>query len=230
MHSTQTAELRLAAVAFSTAYGTTMSAAIEKKSELLTHWVHYLSTYHRTGVGDELLKAVGSSIREAAGSLSLGLLRQTLFSLRGQVDLLLAWIYFKDHAVEWEHVNLTAEGFKMKKDILQYIEAHTPKFGSKFGLLKDMATRTELDPYRLLSAHIHAQSGPVLPAIADLKDMVRTAAECEDCSHAAFEVSEYLNDILLAIHLPNWHSLPTAVQLAANTRFKTPEQKKSFFA
>ena len=216
--------------AFSTSHGKAMSLAIEKKSALLTVWVQYISSYHLTGTADELIQAVGSSVREAAGSLSLGLLRQTLFSLRGQIDLLLAWLYFKDHAVEWEHANLTADGFKMKREILLYIEAHTPKFGAKFGILKNIALRAEVDPYRLLSAHIHAQSGPVLPAIVNLKDMVKTVAQCEECTEAAFAVSEYLSDILLAIHLPNWHSLPTAIQVAAKARFKTVDQANAFFA
>jgi len=229
MHASQTSELRQATTNFSTAYGEVMSAAVENKSVLLIHWVQYLTSFHLTKIGDQLLLAVGSSIREAAGALSLGLLRQTLFSLRGQIDLLLAWLYFKDHAVEWEHVNLTADGFKLKKELLQYLEANNPRFGARFGLLREIATRKEPDPYRLLSAHIHAQSEPVLPQVINLKDMVVSEAGCIECANVAYEVSEYLNDILLAIHVTNWHSLPTSIRDAAHSRFQSPEQRKAFF-
>ena len=107
MHAKQTSDLADAAKAFSWTYGAGLSAKVESNSALLVSWLSYLSVYHRTGVADGLLDAVGSSIREAAGALSLGLVRPALFSLRGQIDLLLGWKYFKDHNVEWAHVNQT---------------------------------------------------------------------------------------------------------------------------
>jgi hypothetical protein len=212
MNSVQTTQLRDAVGTFSTAYGASLCSDVEANSVLLLHWVQHLRTYHLTGVADQLITAVGCSIREVAGALSLGLLRPALFALRGQVDLLLAWLYFKDHSVEWDHVNLTADGFKLKKELLQYIEAHCQRFGTRFGVLKDNATRSEVDPYRLLSAHIHAQSEPVLPGVINLKDMVRSESSCRDGVRAVHEVAEYLNDILLAIYVSEWHSLPKPIK------------------
>lgn len=203
MHIKQTADLRQAVLNFSSGCGEAMSIEIESKSALLVHWVEYLSAYQRTGTADNLLNAVGPALREAAGTLSLGLLRQTLFSLRGQIDLMLAWLYFKDHPIEWSHVNDTADGFKLKKELLQYLDQHVPKYGPRFATLRDIATRKELDPYRMLSAHIHAQSTPVLPAVVELKDMVRPEAQCKECARAGFEVAEYLNDVLLSVYSPS---------------------------
>jgi hypothetical protein len=230
MHSNQTAELRQAVIAFSTASGEAISTEIESKSALLVSWVQYLCSYHMTDVADELLLAVAPSIREAAGTLSLGLVRPTLFSFRSQIDLMLAWLYFKDHAIEWGHVNQTADGFKLKKEIIQYLETHNPRFGSRFSTLRDIATRKEAEPYRLLSAHIHSQSNPVLPQLINLKEMVMPMDRCSECAAVAFEVSEYLNDILLSIHAPIWHSLPAQIQTSADSRFQSPGQKTAFFA
>lgn len=230
MHQIQTEKLRSATNDFSTAYGASLSSDVEVNSTLLVHWLSYLSAYHRTGIADSLLDAVGSSIREVAGVASLGLGRQAIFSLRGQVDLMLAWLYFKDHAIEWTHVNQTADGFKLKKELLQYLEQHIPKFGHRFGILRAIVTRKEVDPYRLLSAHIHAQSVPVLPNLEELKDLVRPESVCRECAQVAFEVAEFLNDVLLAIYLPNWASLPQAVRAALEARFQTAEQKKTFFS
>lgn len=230
MHLKQTADLREATQEFSTAFGADISNAVEANSALLVHWLSYLNSFHRTGIGDSLLDAVGSSIREVAGVLSLGLARQSLFSLRGQVDLMLAWLYFKDHAVEWGHVNQTAEGFKLKKELLQYLEQHVPKFAHRLKILREIATRKEPDPYRLLSAHIHAQSDLVLPVVVELKDLVRPEAVCRECAKATFEVAEFLNDILMAVYLQSWPSLPKAVRSALDARFRSAEQRKSFFS
>jgi hypothetical protein len=230
VHPNQTTDLRQASNDFSTAFGASISSAVEVNSALLVHWLSYLNAFHRTDVADSLLDAVGSSIREVAGVLSLGLVRQALFSLRGQVDLMLAWLYFKDHAVEWAHVNQTADGFKLKKELVQYLDQHVPKFGHRMGILREIATRKEPDPYRLLSAHVHAQSNPVLPNVVDLKDLVRPETACKECAQVAFEVSEFLNDVLLAVYLPNWASLPSAVRSELDARFQSGEQRKSLFS
>lgn len=230
MHLKQTADLRQATNDFSIASGASISNAVEANSTLLIHWLSYLNAFHRTGVADSLLDAVGSSIREVAGALSLGLVRQALFSLRGQVDLMLAWLYFKDHAVEWSHVNETADGFKLKKELLQYLDQHVPRFAHRMGILREIAVRKEVDPYRLLSAHIHAQSDPVLPDVLELKDLVRSEAVCSECAQVAFEVAEYLNDILFSVYLPNWASLPPTVRSGLDSRFQSGQQRKSFFS
>ena len=230
MHLKQTSELRDAACKFSLARGSTVSAQVEEQSKLLVHWLAYLSAFQRTNVADSLLDAASSSIREVAGLLSLGFARPALFSLRGQIDLLLAWLYFKDHGIEWSHVNETADGFKLKKELLQYLEQHVPKFGLRMGILRETKTRRELDPYRLLSAHIHAQSNPVLPVVVELKDLVRAEAICIECAQMAFEVSEYLNDVYLAVFLSNWASLPVPIQTAMSARFQSTEQRGVFFA
>ena len=230
MHLKQTADLRTAAFEFSRSKGENVSVQVEQKSALLVHWLDYLASFHRTGIADSLLDAARTSIREVAGLLSLGLARPALFSLRGQIDLLLAWLYFKDHGVEWLHVNETADGFKLRKELLQYLDQHVPKFGARMGILRDAKTRHELDPYRLLSAHIHAQSDPVLPVLTDLKGLVRSQRVCTECTQVAFEVAEYLNDVLLAVFLSSWASLPAAVQAAINARFQSAEQRKALFA
>src|SRR3989442_13118197 len=101
-----------------------------------------------------MLDASASAAREAIACLALGLLRPWLASLRSQIDMLLAWLYFKDHPVEWQRVQDTGEGFKLKSDILKYLSETVEKYKTRFGLLRDCTTRTVEDPFRLLSAHM----------------------------------------------------------------------------
>jgi hypothetical protein len=229
MHSKQTCDLATASQAFSGRSGAKLSSLVEQNSSLLVHWLNYLASYHKTGFGDSLLDAVASAIRETAGTLSLGLVRPALFSLRSQIDLLLGWLYFKDHNVEWLRVNQTCEGFKLKKELLQYLEQHIPQFRARIGMLNEIKTRNEVDPYRFLSAHVHSQSVPLLPRVIDLGDLVRPEEACLECATVAFEVAEFLNDVLLAVYTTEWASLPVPVQLALGTRFKSPEQRRNFF-
>lgn len=229
MHQNQTSELRQVAFQFSETNGAGLSADVENQSELLMHWVSYLSKYQLTGVANQLLEASGSAIRETAGSLSMGLLRSALFSLRAEIDLVISWIYFKDHPIEWGYVNRTAEGFKLKSEILQHIGVHYEGFNRRYGLLVQIKKRQEIDPYRLLSAHIHGQSEPVLPVVNDLKDLVQDKVRCQQCAQVAFEVSEYLSDILLSMYSTNWMALPERIRTLTLPRFVSPEQRTEFF-
>ena len=229
MHTQQAKDLRTAAYNFSEMNGARLSSLLEEKAALLLSWLDHLSKYKRTGTADSLLDALSSSVIESAGLLSLGLVRPTIFSLRGQVDLLLAWLYFKDHRVEWIHVNDTGDGFKLKKEIFSYLDQHYPRFGSRFGILKDIKTRGEADPYRMLSAHIHAQSDPVLPRTECFSDLVRAVDIANECAGGQFEIGEYLNDILLGVYAHDFVSLPRFIQESLISRFKSPEQRKSFF-
>lgn len=230
MHAKQTSELLDCASKLSSAHGSNLSQSIESHSDLLVQWLQHLTTYELTGTADHLLEATGSAIRETAACLSLGLVRPTLFSLRGEIDLLLSWLYFKNHQVEWDLVNDSGEGFKLKKEIFLYLEAHHTKFKSRLSLLTTIATRKVVDPYRLLSAHIHSQSTLVLPKVINLKDMVRPFNECTDCSTVAFEVSEYLNDVLLSIYCHQFKALPPTIQQALMKRFTSNDQQKQFFS
>ena len=230
MHAKQIAGLILAINNFSKAVGTTLSEKVDLDSKLVMAWLSYLKSFHLTGVADNLILAVESSIRETAACLSLGLVRPALFSLRMEIDLVLAWLYFKDHAVEWNYVNASGDGFKMKKEILDYLAAHNPRFQARLSQLKNIKTRIEADPYRLLSAHIHGQSAVVLPAVHELQDFVRSPEICFDSAAAIFEVSEYINDVLLSMYVSGWHALPKEICIALEARFVSPQQQGEFFA
>jgi hypothetical protein len=227
-HAAQVAELGKSAAAASSGWGAAMSEQVEEGSALLLYWLQYLITYETTKTANNLLPAIASAVRETAGCLSLGLVRPALFSFRCQVDLLLSWLYYKDHPVEWASVNDTSDGFKLKKELFAYFEQHHDGFKAKFKILSDLKTRKTLDPYRLLSAHIHAQSAAVLPNVAHLKELVRTKTECEECASVSFEVSEYLNDILLCIYRSRWVSLPGAIQKPAAIRFSSQPDLATF--
>ena len=228
-HKSQAERLIESVNDFSKRNGEAISIEVESNSLLLLQWMQYLCTYKLTGVADGLLTAVGPSLREVAATLSMGLIRPALFSLRSQIDLVLTWLYFKDHPVEWEYVNDTGEGFKMKKDLITYLTTYNPSFGLRFGILKSISKRKVEEPYRFLSAHIHGQSIAVLSDISNFDDLVRPLEELKGCVVAVYEVCEYLNDILLALYADNWSALPENIRKSLEIRFVTLDQKSNFF-
>lgn len=229
-HDKQSADLAEASGKFSADHGENICQEIEANSQILLHWVQYLINYQLTGTANGLIFAITPALREVTASLSLGMVRPGLCSLRSIIDLILTWAYFKDHPIEWDYVNRTGDGFKMKKETVAYLVSYYEFYGTRFGILKNIITRREEEPYRLLSAHIHGQSDVVLPDADTLKDLVRPLNECIDCIAALFEVSEYLNDVLLSMYADNWRALPLQIQNSLENRFATAEQKVAFFS
>lgn len=213
---------------FSDASGILVISEIDRQSKLFLEWVPYLNSL-KTGVADELLDGAVSSLREVAACSGLGLVRPALLAMRTEIDLILSWLYFKDHIVEWEFVNATGDGFKLKKEILDYLAKYCSEFGARYGILKDTMTRTEVDPYRLLSAHIHSQSLSTLPMIDELKDVVRGSDFVDDLPKLAHEVDEYISDTLFSLFASSWTQIPVPLISSLDSRFKSKIQKKTFF-
>ena len=230
IYQKQVTELQARVASFAQGDGPALCKAIENQSQLIVSWLGYLHNYHLTNSADSLLSAVSSSIRETAACLSLGLIRPALFSLRSEIDLLLAWLFFKDHPIEWRLVNQTGDGFWLKKDILDYLSAHFSGSRQRLALLKQIRKRKEEEPYRLLSAHIHGQSEAVLPALVDLKDSVGSSMEVNEAASVCFEVSEYLSDVLFSVYALEWDALPADVKSDVVSRFVSDNQKKEFWS
>lgn len=229
VHEAQVNKLRDKIDLFTKSYGKELSKKVEKNSLLPILWLNYLNASQKTGIANELLDAFACSIRETAACTALGLVRPALFSMRTQIDLILAWLYFKDHHIEWEQVNVIGEGFKLKKELLEYLSNYYPGFGARHGILKQISTRKEEDSYRLLSAHIHGQSNPVLPVTVELSDVVRTKELSEQCAQVVGEVSEYVSDILYAVYASQWTAIPNEITKQVTERFASPAQKAKFF-
>ena len=81
---------------FSSVKGEGIVSQIEGKSSLLLLWIPYLNL-QKTGTADELLDGALSSLREVAACSGLGLVRPALLAMRTEIDLMLSWLYFKDH-------------------------------------------------------------------------------------------------------------------------------------
>jgi hypothetical protein len=189
----------------------------------LFYWMEYLNQSELTGCCDEMLGGVRSAIVETSACAALGLVRPALLGLRGQIDMALAWLYYKDHRIEWEFVGKTGDGFKLKRDLEEYLDNYIEDFKQRFGLLARHKLRAEAEPYRLLSAHIHGQSSLVLPAFKNLSSVICVEKICLEVAKLQLEVSEYINDIFLSYFASKWASLPNEIMQLAKVRL--PEKQ-----
>lgn len=228
-HAIQVQELSSKISEFSSADGEFMTRKLEEKMVLLVLWLSFINSNYKTNNADELLEAASACIRECAAFLSLGMVRPAFFGFRIILDLCLAWLYFKYHSVEWERVNSTGDGFKMKKDVMDYLSNHVDGFSGRNGVLQQTKKRKVEDVYRLLSAHIHGQSTPVLPSIDRLSDVVKSRAVCFETLDLAYATSEYMSDVFISVFAKSWHALPDLIKQHVDERFVTVAQRAKFF-
>lgn len=165
---------------------------------------------------------------EAAASASAGLHRSSMFSMRAQIDVALSWLYFKDHPVEWEKVERENEGYKLKKDALDYLGTYFPSFNKKLSTLAKHAKRPMLDPYKVLSAHIHSTGVETVPKLNKFADVVSDETVAADLVKLQISVDEFISDVLFSVFGSGWASLPTEILGIVKGRVPAEQQPSLF--
>ena len=183
----------------------------ERATGLTLAWLGYLRNAQASGTANELLEGLHAALIETGGCLAIGLVRPALFSMRAQVDILLAWLYFKDHPVEWNHVELTGEKYHLVSEVLKYLRTYDRRFQPRLSLLRTKRTQGDEDPYRLLSAHVHSQNSATIPPLVGVEQLVQPRARCLECVVLQTEISEYLSDVLASYFVSQWADLPASI-------------------
>jgi hypothetical protein len=197
-------------------------------SVLILHWVDYLKKSQLTGCCDDILDGIRATAVEASGCIALGLIRPAMFALRAQIDATMAWLYFKDHPVEWDFLLRTGEGFKARGEIVEYLVKLVERYSVRFSILNSHRNRTVEQPYRLLSAHIHGQSTLVIPTFQNLAAMVYPEVRCREAVKLQVEVSEYIGDVLLSCFASWWSALPEEIINSVKLRVPAAKQAQLF--
>jgi len=189
-------------------------------------WLSFLRATISTHIADAMLDATQATIIEIAGCLSLGLVRPAIFSIRTQIELLLAWVYFNDHPVEWRHIQGHLRDYPMRARLLQYMNNNNERFQPRFQMLLRKRTRRTEDPYGLLSVHVHSSSTFASPQVVPLPALIGGATACSECIEMQVEVGEYLNDTMGAWYADRWVDFPPEVRAAVQARLSAPELKE----
>lgn len=206
--------------------GCEILASHERATQLPLAWLGYIRSAQTSGTANELLDGFHAALIETAGCLAIGLVRPALFSMRAQVDILLAWLYFRDHPIEWKHVELTGEKYHLVSEVLKYLRTYDRGFQQRLGLLRAERAQGEEDPYRLLSAHVHSQNSATLPPLVAIEKLVQPKNRCLECVALQEEISEYLSDVLASCFVTQWTDFPESITNSIRVRLGAKKLKK----
>jgi hypothetical protein len=138
--------------------------------------------------------------------------------------MVLGWLYYKDHPVEWRRF-VNGADFLGRSDYVEYLEKHVPHFKTRRSALTDGATRSVLEPYHVLSKHVHSQTLAAIPAFGSLAALISGADRCREAVVVQGVVTEYLSDILTAVYADEWHDLPEEIACTPKVRDKVNWEK-----
>lgn len=192
---------------------------------LLLVWFAYLRSTFSRQVADRLLDAAQATAIEVAGCISTGLVRPAVFSIRAQLELTLAWMYYNDHPVEWQFFEATGKDYPMRAVIVRYLQSTSARFADRFKLLQKTKKRKDDDPYALLSVHVHSIAAKGGPVIGSLSSIVQSAKNCDECIELQKQVAEYLTDTLGAWYADRWHDLPADIRTHLSGRLNQKDLK-----
>lgn len=196
-------------------------------SGLLVAWSNYLKSSYSNSICDELIHGIIASVQEVAVSLSLGLVRSSIFAIRSQMELLFAFIYYNDHSVEWASAQRSPSKFMMRGEFIKYMKANSDGFEKRLNFLDTISGRgKDHDLYGILSAHVHSTSAAATPKIEPLKNFVKSQSKCDEAVNLQRKVSEYLSDVLVSWLSDDWHDFPLAIKQNVQARLSGPDLAK----
>lgn len=191
-------------------------------------WIHYFRTNHSLLCAEELIDGAHASVLEAVTYTSLGFARAAISSIRTQIDLLLGFSYFCDHPREWRRVLDTGDGFILKKDLQTYHSNMEPSLDMRMGILSNTGAPLLNEAYRILSAHIHAQSSYTMPRAKKIADLIETPPVLESVVRLQSFASDALSTYFVAVYASRWTALPQD-PVSRVRSLLTADQESKFF-
>ena len=191
-------------------------------------WINYLRSVHHNRAAIELLNGTESALIESCAYCCLGLGRAAIAAIRTQVDLLLGYTFFRDHPVEWKTLHESSEDYRLFSKIIKYHGEVDPHFKNRLDIINKIVIPTNQELYRVMSAHIHAQSTFTIPSFTKMEDLVLDQVKIESIIKLQQETSKALSALLLAIYGKNWINLPPKLYLPLRSQM-TKNQISIFF-
>jgi hypothetical protein len=192
----------------------------------ITDWLQHFRTTGN-GTANELLDGIQASVLEAVAYSAMGLARSSIGAIRQEIELTLAYTFFKDHPVEWEHVRNTGDGFRLPAEVRNYHREQSRDLARRIDLIDHVLPLSLSKLYRILSAHIHGQSPYTIPRPTDLPSMVKDEAVMESVVEMQRAVSGALSFYLVAVYAKDWMELPAAI--VSRVAKQIPDQRRPEF-
>jgi chromosome partitioning protein len=192
------------------------------KDRLLANRVYQSGARH-------LLLGSKVALLEAGTGWAIGSNRGAASSLRAYVENAFAWLYYKDHPVEFRAVEARRADLKLPKAVQLYIKEMDGGFERAYLELIKHSDRGKDDEYyySVVSQFVHAH-----PGFATFSDKIHELAVSSPRDESFLKLckksDEFISDNYAAYYRASWDDAPAAVKLNLTERLKA--KTKDFLA
>src|SRR6185437_8495032 len=180
-------------------------------------WIEYSWTISVDNPARPLLVGAKIALLESAASWGIGSNRGAAASLRTFIENSIAWLYYKDHPVEYRVMAERDDDLLLPKAVKNYLHRANKGYERAWPVLAAAAKRPSEYFYSDISQYVHAHPaftnfGADIAAIAISQP--RDGKFLNICANA----DEFLSDIYVVFYRHNWESIAQPVRENLSTR------------
>jgi len=161
-----------------------------------------------------LLTGAKVTLLEAATAWAIGSNRGAAASLRAAIENSIAWLYYKDHPIEFSSVKSRRSDLLLPKAVQSYFKANDAGFEASYAMLAKLKNRPSEYYYSDVSEYVHAHPSFVLPG--NINDLVITAPRDPSFLSIVKNTNEFITDNYTAFYRSSWGDFPESVQIYAS--------------
>ena len=151
------------------------------------------------------------ALLEAATAWAIGSNRGAASSLRAYIENTFAWLYYKDHPVEFQTILTKHADMMLPKSVQNYLKNIDGGFEKAYTLISRKGLRTSEYYYTDVSQFVHAH-----PSFALLSENIEELAVSVPRDKGFLSIStmtdEFISDNYVAFYRSSWDDMPKSVQ------------------
>lgn len=193
------------------------AASIPAALPLSIAWIDFETGHAADIPAADLLKGARLALLEAASAWAIGLNRGAAGSLRTFIENTFAWLYYKDHPIEFNLVTKKEIDLLLPKSIQKYLKEIDSGFDKAYSIIVKVQTRPDEYYYTNLSFFSHAHPSQLLSGKPS-HELVVTAPPDAGFLAVCANVDEFISDNFATAYRNSWGLVPQIVKDSVSER------------
>src|SRR4029077_6674651 len=204
-------------------FGDALSAFMESVP-LSRSWIEYSWPISIDNPARPLLAGAKIALLESGTSWGMGSNRGAAASLPNNIENSIAWLYYKDHPVEYRVMAEREDDLQLPKAVKNYLQKIDRGYERAYSVMAATARRPAEYFYTNISQYVHAH-----PAFADLGNDIAVIAISQPRDKKFLEIcagaDEFVSDVYVTFYRHNWESIAQPVRDNLKSRLGSKLQR-----
>ncbi|WP_426011433.1 hypothetical protein [Caulobacter sp. DWR2-3-1b2] len=186
---------------------------------LSKEWIQREVPLASSNPANPLLSGTKIALLEAGAAWAIGANRGAASSIRAYIENAFAWLYYKDHPVEFRVVDIGRSELTMPKGVQSYLKQVDGGFEKSYSVLAKCSMRGMENEYFYSNVSQFLHAHPAFSSLA-IKIEEYAISSPRDMSFLKIcrNVDEFISDNFTAYYRSSWDDVPGIVQKDVSSR------------